>query len=180
MFARVISVTFQGGKTEAGASFLRDSMAPIARQQPGWQGLLLLTDPHSSRGIVISLWEHEADMLEPSEAYRAQAGQFEGFLDGSPLREIYEVKVKEYSFILHQTRYQFHACWQGQAVIELSLDEVSLHNPAVVDFRELEAELLEAGSAQNLADLIEALLARWPLQAQSQSKFERAWFHQGN
>lgn len=80
-------------------------------------------------------------------------------------------------FILHQTRYQFHVFWHGQPVIELSLDEVALRNPAIIDFRELEAELIEGGSEQNLTDLVGTLLARWPLQPQAKSKFERAWFN---
>lgn len=77
-------------------------------------------------------------------------------------------------FTLYQTRHQFQALWQGQPVIEFSLDEVSLHDPAVVDYRELEAELLEPGSEADLTRFLRALQVTWPLQAETQSKFERA------
>jgi CHAD domain-containing protein/uncharacterized protein YjbK/transposase-like protein len=77
-------------------------------------------------------------------------------------------------FILHQTRHQFHALRQGQPVLELSLDEVSLRDQTVVDYRELEAELIESGVEANLISFVEALRARWPLKVETQSKFERA------
>jgi heme-degrading monooxygenase HmoA len=96
MFARVITVTFQDGKAEEGASLLREGMVKIARHERGWQGLLLLTDPDSNRGLVVSLWERKADMLEPGESYRAQAVKFETTLANPATRDIYEVKVQEY------------------------------------------------------------------------------------
>lgn len=60
-------------------------------------------------------------------------------------------------------------------MIEFSLDKVSLRDPAVVDYFELEAELIEPGSEADLAQFMAALQANWPLPAQIQSKFEAAW-----
>lgn len=77
-------------------------------------------------------------------------------------------------FTLFQTRHQFHSLWQGQPVLEFSLDEVSWRDPTVVDYREAEAELIEPGVAAHLDLFVEALQACWPLQAEAQSKFERA------
>jgi inorganic triphosphatase YgiF len=77
-------------------------------------------------------------------------------------------------FTLHQSRHQFLVFRQGQPVIELSLDEVSLDDPKIVDYRELEAELLEAGREADLTTLIKTVQAQWPLQPELQSKFERA------
>ena len=77
-------------------------------------------------------------------------------------------------FTLHQTRHQFHGLKQGQPIIELSLDEVSLNDSSVVNYRELELELIEQGVEADLALLVEALQAQWPLKVETQSKFERA------
>ena len=77
-------------------------------------------------------------------------------------------------FTLYQTRYQYQVLWRRQAVIEFSLDEVSLRNPAQVDYYELEAELLEPGSETDLTRFTAALRAVWPLQVETRSKFERA------
>lgn len=77
-------------------------------------------------------------------------------------------------FTLYQKRRKFHALRQGQPVIEFSLDEVSLDDQAVVDYREVEAELIEPGVEANLISFIAALQAKWPLELERQSKFERA------
>jgi inorganic triphosphatase YgiF len=76
-------------------------------------------------------------------------------------------------FTLHQSRHQFHVFRQGQPVIELSLDEVSLTEPEQADYRELEAELLESGTETDLVTFVLALQAQWSLQPERQSKFER-------
>ncbi len=76
-------------------------------------------------------------------------------------------------FTIHQKRHQYHLRRDGQAVIELSLDEVS-QDDGQVDYYELEAELLEAGSEDDLAACVSALQQGWALPAQTQSKFERA------
>lgn len=78
-------------------------------------------------------------------------------------------------FTLHQIRHQFHAMRQGQPVIEFSLDAVSLSDPEVVDFFELEGELIGSGSEADLARFVTAVQSHWPVQPQTQSKFERAW-----
>jgi inorganic triphosphatase YgiF len=113
----------------------------------------------------------KAAQAEPDQPGAWEAGQAQNLvieiIGQTPLQTL---------FNLRQTRHQFHVCWQGQTVIELSLDEVSLHAPAEIDFRELEAELMGAGSEETLATFVEVLLAQWPLKPQPYSKFERAWF----
>ncbi len=106
-----------------------------------------------------------------------QAGQPRAWPEGQAKKLVLEIVGSaplETLFILHQTRYQFHALWQGQPVLELSLDEVSLRDETVVDYRELEAELIELGAEVNLVSFVEALRARWALKVETQSKFERA------
>lgn len=76
-------------------------------------------------------------------------------------------------FVIFQTRHQFHALSDNQPVIEFSLDEVSLQDRDSVDYFELEAELIEAGTEANLSAFIDALQANWSLQPESKSKFER-------
>lgn len=77
-------------------------------------------------------------------------------------------------FTLYQTRHQFHVLKHRTPLIELSLDEVSLNDPKRISYRELEAELLEAGVEANLVLLVKELQAQWPLQVETRSKFERA------
>lgn len=113
----------------------------------------------------------KANQAEPDQPQAWEAGQAQ-----SLVVEIIGQRLLQTLFSLHQTRHQFHVYRQGQAIIELSLDEVGLYHPGVIDFRELEAELLEAGNEEGLATFVATLLAQWPLEPQSYSKFERAWF----
>lgn len=78
-------------------------------------------------------------------------------------------------FSLRQHRSKFHVTSQdGVPLLELSLDEVFITQSAEPDYLELEAELLEAGTEQDLARFVEALLEDYALQPEARSKFERA------
>jgi inorganic triphosphatase YgiF len=76
-------------------------------------------------------------------------------------------------FVIHQTRHIFNILLDGQPVIELSLDKVSLKEPDKVDYFGLEAELKGDGSDSDLIRFVEALQANWLLQPDGLSKFER-------
>lgn len=82
-------------------------------------------------------------------------------------------------FTIYQSRRIFYVLLEDRPVIEFSLDSVSLHEEDRVDFLELEAELLEEGTEADLARFVDLLRARWSLQPETQSKFERAWVETG-
>jgi inorganic triphosphatase YgiF len=75
-------------------------------------------------------------------------------------------------FHIDQTRHVYHVLHQDRPVIEYSLDEVSLQRGTAIDYLELEAELIEGGAEADLERFIETLLADWPLQPETRSKFE--------
>jgi inorganic triphosphatase YgiF len=75
-------------------------------------------------------------------------------------------------FHVYQTRHVYHVLHQGRPIIEYSLDEVSLHQNTAIDYLELEAELIEGATESDLERFIETLLASWPLQPETRSKFE--------
>ncbi len=74
----------------------RDSVIPAAKQQQGFKGTFLLTDPNTGKGVSISLWETEADMRagETSGYYQEQIAKFAQIFAGPPTREGYEVSVQ--------------------------------------------------------------------------------------
>lgn len=88
--------------------------------------------------------------------------------------EIIGEKALQNLFTIHQTRHQFHVLLANEPVIEFSLDEVALNPTGHVDYFELEAELLKAGTEAHLQQFTHALQARWNLPPAGQSKFERA------
>ena len=96
MYARVVTVQSQPGKTEETIRIYRDSVMPVAREQQGFKGAFLLTDPNTGKGVSITLWETEADMRagETSGYYQEQIAKFAQVFAGPPTREGYEVSVQ--------------------------------------------------------------------------------------
>jgi heme-degrading monooxygenase HmoA len=96
MYARVVTVQSQPGKTEETIRIYRDFVMPVSKQQQGFKGAFLLTDPNTGKGVSITLWETEADMRagEASGYYQEQIAKFAQVFAGPPTREGYEVSVQ--------------------------------------------------------------------------------------
>jgi heme-degrading monooxygenase HmoA len=96
-YARVLTATAQPGKTDELISIARDSILPAARQQHGFNSMLLLNDRTTGKGISITLWETEADLLagETSGYLREQLGKLANVLATQVVREAYEVSIQE-------------------------------------------------------------------------------------
>jgi hypothetical protein len=72
MYGRATIAQFHPGTTDEAMSILRDIMLPKAKEQQGFKGALILSDAHADKGIIITLWETEADLLAsspPEEIY---------------------------------------------------------------------------------------------------------------
>lgn len=96
MYARLTTITLRGDKLQEGIDLYANSVVPAARAQAGNQGAWLLVDWNSGKGIALSLWDSEADMLagEGSGYYQEQVGKFGPLMAAPPLREAYEVAVQ--------------------------------------------------------------------------------------
>jgi len=95
MYARVTSIRFPPDmKVEV--SSVAQGLAPILKQQRGFEGLQVLTDPNAGEGIIVSLWETEADAeaSEASPSYIGQMSMMSSFLYESLDPKTYEVNVK--------------------------------------------------------------------------------------
>ena len=99
MYARVVYTQVQPGKTDEAIRIYRESVTPVARQQKGYRGGVLLTDRATGKGISISFWESEAAMTgsETSGYLQEQIGKFTGVIAGQPTREMFEVSVQEFA-----------------------------------------------------------------------------------
>ena len=96
MHARAVTVQIQPGKTDEAVGIYQDSVVPAAKQQRGFKGAFLLTDPDTGKGLSVTLWETEADMTagEASGYYQQQIGKFGAVFGAPPVREHYEVSVQ--------------------------------------------------------------------------------------
>ena len=63
MYARVITVQVQPGKLDDLLHVLQQQVIPAAQHQPGFRGLLRLTDQRTGKGMTVSLWDSEADLI---------------------------------------------------------------------------------------------------------------------
>ncbi len=92
---RVSTAMFQQGKIDEGIRIVRDSIVPEAKKQQGFDGLLSVLDRGMGKGILLTLWESEADVSasESSGYYQAQVAKLGSLLMAQPTREEYEVIV---------------------------------------------------------------------------------------
>jgi heme-degrading monooxygenase HmoA len=96
MYARVTFATAQPDKVDAAIGVVRDSILPAAKKQKGFKGLFHLGNRDTGKGIVIVMWNTEADMMaaESSGFYRQQVAKVAPLLAGPTTMEHYEVSVQ--------------------------------------------------------------------------------------
>jgi heme-degrading monooxygenase HmoA len=95
MYARATNIRFPP-EMKAEVSSVAQGLAPILRPQRGFEGLQVLTDPSTGEGIIVILWETEAE-AEASEAtssYIGQMSMMSSFLHEPLVPKTYEVNVK--------------------------------------------------------------------------------------
>ena len=97
MHARVVIMEMLPIDVEEAVRTYRDRVVPAAREQEGFRGVWMLTDPETGEGLSISLWESVEDMRasEESEFHHRELGELEEFFISVPVRKHYEVSVKE-------------------------------------------------------------------------------------
>jgi heme-degrading monooxygenase HmoA len=94
VYARVMNIRFPPNMKAEVAS-VAHGLAPILKQQRGFKGLQVLTDPGLGEGIMVTLWETEAN-AEASEIHSSYIGQMSmmsSFLSEPLLPRTYEVSV---------------------------------------------------------------------------------------
>jgi heme-degrading monooxygenase HmoA len=96
MQARVVTVQAEAGKIDEMVKIYRDSVVPAGKKQKGFKGALLLTGPDGSKGMSVTFWESEADMVagEKGPYYQEQIAKLAGLMTGTPVVEHYTVGVQ--------------------------------------------------------------------------------------
>lgn len=95
MYARTTTIQTEPGKVEEAIDIARDSIVPLAKEQPGFKGLLAMTSTEDEDVVLISLWETEDDLKasEDNGYYEDQIGKLSSVFIGRALREVYEVST---------------------------------------------------------------------------------------
>ncbi len=95
MYARVTNIRFSPTMSAEVVRVAR-GFAPILKEQRGFNGLNVLTDPSAGEGIIVSMWETEAaaEASEANSAYIGQLSMLSSFLYERLAPKTYEVSVR--------------------------------------------------------------------------------------
>ena len=96
MYARAVNVQFQAGRVDEASRIVKDAIVPVLKEQVGFKGQLLFTQPDTGKAISINLWETDTDLaaFETSPLYPELMAKLAGVLAGPPSGERYEVSVQ--------------------------------------------------------------------------------------
>ena len=96
MHARVVDMQVLPANMKEAVRIYRDSVIPVAKEQRGFRGALMLTDEDTGVGVSISLWESEDDMhaSEASGYYHRKLDQLDALFISPPVRKHYEVSLQ--------------------------------------------------------------------------------------
>jgi len=99
MFARVLKSRVKINKIAEATRTFREIVLPLCRKQRGFKGGYYMSDPKTGESVAITFWESEADMLatEASHFFQEQVARFIPYYAKPPIREAYEVSVREES-----------------------------------------------------------------------------------
>ncbi|HJQ27902.1 MAG TPA: hypothetical protein VJ827_01060 [Rubrobacter sp.] len=91
MHAMVVDLRIRPVDTKEMVRVYRNEVVPMARDQRGFKGALLLTDPQTGVGISITLWDTDRHALEGF--YDEKVDKFASLLTETPIRKHYDLNV---------------------------------------------------------------------------------------
>ena len=96
MHARVVIMEMLPIDVKEAVRIYRDRVVPAAREQEGFRGAFMLTDPDTGEGLSISFWNSEEDMhaSEASGFYHQKLRDLDAYLISTPVRKHYEVSAQ--------------------------------------------------------------------------------------
>ena len=97
MFARVTTFHVKMHRLEHAVRLYEESVLPAAREQKGYCGASLMTNPKTGKCLVITYWNREEDAVanERSLYYQEQLIKYVRIFLASPVRDGYELMVQD-------------------------------------------------------------------------------------
>ncbi|MFZ2053531.1 MAG: antibiotic biosynthesis monooxygenase [Candidatus Aminicenantales bacterium] len=97
MFARILRSRLKIDKIDEASRTFREGVIPLCREQRGFKGGYILSDPKTGESVAITFWESREAMLanEQSHFFQEQVAKFIPFYAKPPVREAYEVTLQE-------------------------------------------------------------------------------------
>lgn len=97
MFARLTISRISPDRIDEFIKLYKESVLPAAKSQKGYRGTNLMVDRKTGNGVAVSLWESEEDAVanEKNLYYQEQVVKFRTFYKKPPIREGYEVVIRD-------------------------------------------------------------------------------------
>ncbi|NIM91107.1 MAG: hypothetical protein GTO17_09185 [Candidatus Aminicenantes bacterium] len=97
MVARSLRIKMDIDRIDEASKLFEESVIPLCRDKKGFQGAYYLADREAGSCLIMTLWESKEDMIatEESRFFQEQLVKFMVFFKEPPVREAYEVIVKE-------------------------------------------------------------------------------------
>lgn len=94
MYARLNTTRWHPDKREEAERLTWDTIIPTYREQPGFRGYYLLTEPGGDKAVAMTLWETEADMEASAPVARSLIPRLREYIVEPPLTESFEVTIR--------------------------------------------------------------------------------------
>ncbi len=96
MFARIVTFQWKSDMIDEAVRIYRENVTPARQAKNGSRAGYFLTDRKTGKGIAITLWDNEEDIIATEESgfFQEQLDKFKDCLTAPPVREIYEVSAQ--------------------------------------------------------------------------------------
>ncbi|MDB5242954.1 MAG: hypothetical protein JWP57_3579 [Spirosoma sp.] len=96
MYARVIQVPLKSDSIDQAVVYFRDSVGPALKQLDGFKNSRFLTNAETNKGLMVTLWESEADRqgAESNGFLKNVLNEMAAYFAGPPTVDYYEVNVQ--------------------------------------------------------------------------------------
>lgn len=93
MHGRIVSVQVDPKDILEAIRIYQDSIMPAAQEQKGFRGALLFTDPETGKGISVTIWDSEEDLMRGQQSgyCQEQIAKFADLLIRTPDQVGYEL-----------------------------------------------------------------------------------------
>jgi heme-degrading monooxygenase HmoA len=97
MFARLGKYIFHIDKLDEAVKRYEDRVIPAMKSLKGYRGAYMLSDRRTGKGISMTLWDSEEDVItdEQSGLYQKQKDRYKDVFTAPTVREGYEVSAQD-------------------------------------------------------------------------------------